>query len=144
MTKELLPGLLAVEVSANIYDAFIGGGDTPFCERPDDEYLCVRHDGSGTNIALPPGTWSILGIGTADKITEQEWAGVVESKRKKGGKFNAGIGHYQSSGWTTYYKNYQHPSPSICIPNTATESGLTLLKLHNLNPSTTVLLTNKK
>ncbi len=49
---------------------FVGGGDTPFCTNPDGEYLNCRFGGSGLNIALPPGSWSLLG--KASELTEEQ------------------------------------------------------------------------
>lgn len=94
--KELLPGLLAVEGSKNT-KGIVLVRSTYYSPS----FLYFQEEGLIED--LPPGTWSILGPGTADKITEDEWKGAVE--------------YAPALSW--------------------------LLKLHNLNPSTTVLLTLK-
>lgn len=137
MTKELLPGLLAVTVSDQASLIFIA--DTDF------GYMMLVHkipNGASWQKQLPPGTWSILGIGTADKITEDEWKGVVEAHTVK---YTDGT---ESTGWKDYEYDENEPIPELhdaaFLPFTlAGESGLSLLKLHGLNPETTVLLTSK-
>lgn len=67
MIHELLPGLLAV--------TDVPKGDHGFFIHLKVLWTDYRYKGVFMK-TLPPGTWSILGIGTADKITEDEWAGV--------------------------------------------------------------------
>lgn len=76
-TKEIAPGVLAVTELPYDAKCFVGGGDTPFCANPDGEYLNCRFGGSGLNIALPPGSWSLLG--KASELTEEQIYDLIES-----------------------------------------------------------------
>ena len=92
-------------------------------------------------LKLPPGSYELIGL--CRDISEEVWRGIVESKKERGGEYNPAVGHYQSSGWTTWYKNYEHPEPSICIPNTATESARSLVKAHSMDFNKCVILKKK-
>lgn len=71
-------------------------------------------------IVLPKGNYSIIGL--AKDLTEEQWKGIVESKKTFGyRKHDAVNGEYQ---WTAR----------------ALQSGHSLLKANNLNPNTTLIL----
>ncbi len=77
-------------------------------------------------IVLPDGNYSILGLG--DKLSEEQWKEVLEGEEVK----YAGI-----SVWPDYTK--EHHSWEA-MPDTAKESGLSLLKSLSLTPETTLIL----
>lgn len=125
---------IGVEVGKDAHDFVIDELLSP--------YLQYWEGDKDTVVDLPPGQWSLIGENPL-QLTESECAEVVESKKERGSMYNHGLGHYQSAGWTTYYKNYQHPEPSVCIPNTALESYQSLLLSLGLGKSV-VLLKLKK
>lgn len=79
-------------------------------------------------IKLPEGTWAIEGVG--DRLTEEQWKGIVETV----------------SGWSKpIYYNYAASGRDYrdiveAAFETATESGLSLLKSKGLNPSEIIIL----
>ena len=76
-------------------------------------------------IKLPPGQWSIVGIGS--QLNEDMWNGIVERLRDSKG-FD---GYKNYSEWfTVFEENF----------NTATESGLSLLAAQGKKPSTTLII----
>lgn len=87
---------------------------------------------------LPRGPWSILGL--APTLSDEQWMEIVDSEIYRGGSYNPGVGHYQSDGWTTFYKNYKDGPSSICIPNTPTVSAKTLLASLKLRWENTLIL----
>lgn len=76
-------------------------------------------------IKLPEGNWQLLGIAT--EIPEEVWQGIVESR------------------WD-YYKNYLCPKDGnvgnykrlVCI--TATESAMSFLSAHDIDPNSIILM----
>jgi len=100
-----------------IYDGYIVD------QWADEEWIPIE--------PIPPGNWQFLFL-TRD-MTEEQADGLVEKRRSKGSLYNQSVGHYQSSGWVIYYKNYEHEEPCICIPNTATESVNSWLRAQGLD-----------
>lgn len=71
---------------------------------------------------LPPGQWEYLG--KSDQLSEEQWKGVVEV-------IEGDEGFYHNYDLTTFREVY------------ATESGHSLLRKHNLEKETTVILKRK-
>lgn len=91
-------------------------------------------NGIGVGVPLPPGSYTFLFC--SNNANEEQARGIVASQMERGAVFNPEVGHYQSAGWTTYYRNYEHyPATSICIPNTAIESLQSLIRSLGLDPS---------
>jgi hypothetical protein len=84
---------------------------------------------------LPPGQWSLLG--KASELTEEQWRGIVDRDKRK---TSNGLIEMEISG----FKDYERfgGSSIFRVKSTAIESGLSLLKSHNLAPETTLILTN--
>lgn len=79
--------------------------------------------------SLPPGQWQILGLG--HQLTEEQWKGIVERQRGQGLYW-----HYNIRG--SSLGQY-----GAFLLDTATKSGLSLLKSKSLDPSTTLILKRK-
>lgn len=111
-----------------------GKAELLFVEVPKDSMDFSIHDDTMMNhlvynsmsftekgyVVIPDEEYDILGITT--ELNEYACSEIVDSKMQKGAEYNNQLGHYQSGSWVTYYKNYLHQEPSICIPNTARES----------------------
>lgn len=130
----LTPELIAVEIQ-EYAEYFIGSGDTPFCDNPDADYLCLRFGGTGTNTALPNGKFKILGTispsmcdfdceGLVDKVKHYTWGG------------------YGSSKIEDVYLDYLHIDESIC--RTSIESFHSLLQSKNLDTEKRYLIIQKQ
>ena len=65
---------------------------------------------------LPPGNWRILSA--HDKMTEEQWAGIVEQKEIQS------VAH----SWGTKAAGYKHYGNDMMFWHTATESGLSLMQ----------------
>lgn len=139
--------LLIVPVKSKADDYFIGAT----CKKclTAGHWNCAHFDECGNHtpalkvsmgkkfvesIELPPGSYTFLFC--SNNANEEQARGIVASQMERGAVFNPEVGHYQSAGWTTYYRNYEHyPATSICIPNTALESLQSLLRSLGLDPS---------
>lgn len=87
-----------------------------------DLYFGYIFNGKACTIHLPKGEWELPGL--ADQLSEEQWKGVVEV-------IEGDEGFYHNYDLTTFREVY------------ATESGHSLLRKHNLEKETTVLLKRK-
>ncbi len=73
----------------------------------------------------PPGLWSLIQPKVVSQYTEEEWGDIVGKNK---------VGEYRNyiSGWVVF-------DPAF----TAKVSGKSLLKKHNLNPETIILILKK-
>lgn len=76
-----------------------------------------------TILVLPPGDYTIIGLGS--EISEEQWGKIVEFR-----------GYREND--EEMYLDYTEAIPTII--HTATASGLSLIRFHNLNPETTLLV----
>lgn len=83
----------------------------------------------GDILKLPPGNWDM--IGKASELTPSDWEKVIPvhySNTDAMGEFPL-----------IWYRNYNYPNEKV-FTAFAHESGLSLLRKHNLNPETTIIL----
>lgn len=74
---------------------------------------------------LPPGSYTLVGLGS--ELTEEQWKEIIEDTWESG----------DFIGWS--FRDYSDKHSTF---DTATESGLSLLKSKSLSPNTTVILKN--
>lgn len=85
-------------------------------------------DGFSSELGLPPGQWEI--IGRASELSEEQWSGIVEPI---GGWSSVLYYDYSASG-----RDYRDIIESGL--KSPTESGLSLIKSHSMNPETTLVI----
>lgn len=94
----------------------------------------VEHSVGGVNLPTD-GQWKI--IGRASEIKEHGWQSLIEMNV---------VVHDNGHTWDEFYRDYNNPSQIVVSEyslQTATESGLSLIKSHSMNPSTTLLIKKK-
>lgn len=103
---EILPGYFYVPIAEEAYNLIIQDGWIGD-NWADEEFLPRQK--------LPPGSFTILF--TSDEATEEKWKGVVECDE-------------DGELCNNYHRVHEGSTMSFC--NTATESGASLLRSHNL------------
>jgi len=121
---------IAVEVPEGTKSAsqvHVFAGEDPICFHNEDGQIISAFN--------PSGSWSLIGL--ASELKEEDWKGIVEGVERfvSNGRFQTKI---------IGFKDYERFEGSSVFKNksTATESALSLLASHNLNPSTTVIIKN--
>lgn len=92
--------------------------------------LCLANDGVHA-ITVPHGSHA---IGLAKSITEEQWAGIVKTV--------ATMGKKGTNSYAALWRNYLHEIPQhiFLTCDTATESGLSLLQKHGVDPENTLII----
>lgn len=80
-------------------------------------------------IDLPPGRWRI--VGRAKELTEGQWRGLIKGK------------YLDDDCMLGIWPDFESPS-TMCYSATATESGLSLLRFHGIDPETNPLILKKE
>jgi hypothetical protein len=100
------------------FDIGFGGADV----------ICIGEYVETGYIKTPPGNWQIVGTGTADKITEQEWGEVVEVCEDEISDYRHLFYDYEKKEWSADDK---------------TESGHSLLKSQGYENLSEIVLLKK-
>lgn len=129
MIHQLTPSCIAVIVPEDASGFLVSNAQL-------DNDLVYLKDGSYKYIASLPGeigNWKILGRG--NDLTEEQWKGIVAQFVYKS--------PFGGDGGETKYNDYTCDRVDALF-KTATESGLSLLKAHNLEPDVLILVNNKQ